>query len=38
MLNVIRFWLDLGLDGLRLDAIPYFSSGKAQTAKTWSST
>jgi len=23
MLEVIRFWLDLGLDGFRLDAVPY---------------
>src|SRR5215469_15897749 len=23
MLNVIRFWLDMGVDALRLDAIPY---------------
>ena len=23
MKNIIRFWLDLGVDGLRLDAIPY---------------
>ncbi len=23
MLNVMRFWLDLGVDGLRLDAVPY---------------
>jgi maltose alpha-D-glucosyltransferase/alpha-amylase len=23
MLNVLRYWLDLGLDGFRLDAVPY---------------
>ena len=23
MLEVVRFWLDLGLDGFRLDAVPY---------------
>ncbi|MEA2645382.1 MAG: maltose alpha-D-glucosyltransferase / alpha-amylase [Chloroflexota bacterium] len=23
MMNVVRFWLDVGLDGFRLDAVPY---------------
>src|SRR4029077_21045277 len=23
ILNVVRFWLDLGMDGFRLDAVPY---------------
>ncbi len=23
MLNVVRFWMDLGIDGLRVDAVPY---------------
>ena len=23
MLRMIRFWLDLGMDGFRLDAVPY---------------
>ena len=23
MLKAMRFWLDMGVDGLRLDAIPY---------------
>ena len=26
MLNVCRFWLDLGMDGFRLDAVPYLYS------------
>ena len=23
MLDVVRYWLDIGLDGFRLDAVPY---------------
>ena len=32
--SVMRFWLDLGVDGLRLDAIPYLSSATAPTTRT----
>lgn len=23
MLNIMRFWLDMGIDGFRVDAVPY---------------
>ncbi len=34
MLNVMRFWMDLGLDGFRADAVPYLFEEKAPTART----
>ena len=34
MLDVMRFWMNLGLDGFRCDAVPYLLSGKAPFART----
>ena len=34
MLNAVDFWLDMGVDGLRLDAVPYLTSARARTART----
>ncbi len=34
VLNAMRFWLDMGVDALRLDAIPTSSSATAPPAKT----
>jgi maltose alpha-D-glucosyltransferase / alpha-amylase len=33
MLGVIRFWLDLGLDGFRLDAVPYLFEREGTTCE-----
>ncbi|WP_084168350.1 maltose alpha-D-glucosyltransferase [Corynebacterium atypicum] len=33
MLDVMRFWLDLGLDGFRLDAVPYLFEREGTTGE-----
>jgi maltose alpha-D-glucosyltransferase/alpha-amylase len=33
MLRVMRFWLDLGVDGLRLDAVPYLVEREGTTGE-----
>ena len=36
MLNAVDFWLDMGVDGLRLDAVPVpLTSARAPTARTF---
>ncbi|MCZ7654805.1 MAG: alpha-amylase family glycosyl hydrolase [Rhodocyclaceae bacterium] len=34
VIRIMRFWLDIGVDGLRLDAIPTCASARARRTKT----
>jgi maltose alpha-D-glucosyltransferase / alpha-amylase len=38
MLDVVRFWLDLGLDGFRLDALPYLFERDGTTGENLAET
>jgi maltose alpha-D-glucosyltransferase / alpha-amylase len=38
MLNVLRFWLDLGIDGFRLDAVPYLFEREGTNGENLSET
>ena len=33
MLNIIRFWLDMGIDGFRVDAVPYLFEREGTTCE-----
>ena len=34
MFEVVDFWLDMGVDGLRLDAVPYLNEARGPTPRT----
>jgi maltose alpha-D-glucosyltransferase/alpha-amylase len=38
VINIMRFWLDLGVDGLRLDAIPYLVEREGTNSENLSET